>query len=99
MNAERPFPSELWQHIPAAVQDYIHALEARVTALEGEDSQPERHQVTEIPPIKPVVTEYHLHQLCCPACGEATRGELPVGVASGAFGPRVQAITALCTGA
>ena len=67
--------------------------------LQGEDSQPERHQVTEIPPIKPVVTEYHLHQLCCPACGEATRGELPVGVASGAFGPRVQAITALCTGA
>ena len=35
MNAERPFPSELWQQIPAAVQDYIHALEARVTALEA----------------------------------------------------------------
>ena len=185
MNAERPFPSELWQQIPAAVQDYIHALEARVTALEaavqrleatvqhlterlqqdsrnssrppstdppqapkrarrepsgrrpggqpghdgqaralvpveevdvviavkpercrrcqyplqGEDAQPERHQVTEIPPIKPVVTEYQLHQLCCPACGVATRGELPVGVPAGAFGPRVQAITALCTGA
>ena len=186
MNAERPFPSELWQHIPAAGQDDIDALEARVTALEaavqrleatvqhlterlqhdsrtssrppssdppqattkrprrdlsgrraggqpghegqaralvpveevevvisvkpercrrcrhplqGEDSQPERHQVAEIPPIKPVVTEYQVHQLRCPACGEATRGELPVGVSVGAFGPRVQASTALCTGA
>jgi transposase len=67
--------------------------------LQGEDAQPERRQVTDIPPIKPVVTEYQLHQLCCPACGEATRGELPVGVSSGAFSPRVQAITALCTGA
>jgi transposase len=67
--------------------------------LEGEDAQPERHQVTEIPPIKPVVTEYQLHQLCCPSCGERTRAEPPVGVPAGGFGPRVQAITALCTGA
>jgi transposase len=29
--------------------------------LQGEDAQPERHQVTELPPIKPVVTEYQLH--------------------------------------
>jgi len=35
MKAERPFPVELWEQIPAAVQDYIHALEARVTALEA----------------------------------------------------------------
>ncbi len=34
MNAERPFPSELWEQIPVAVQDYIRTLEARVTALE-----------------------------------------------------------------
>jgi transposase len=67
--------------------------------LEGEDAQPERHQVAEIPPIKPVVTEYQLHQLSCPSCGELTRAEPPVGVPTGGFGPRVQAITALCTGA
>jgi transposase len=34
MNAERPFPPELWEQTPAAVQGYIRALEARVTALE-----------------------------------------------------------------
>ena len=67
--------------------------------LPGEDPQPQRHQVTEIPPIKPAVTEYQLHRLVCPACGEATRAELPAGVPAGEFGPRVQAITALCTGA
>jgi transposase len=67
--------------------------------LQGDDPQPRRHQVTEIPPVKPLVMEYQLHQLCCPACGVPTRAELPVGVPSGAFGPRLQAITALCTGA
>jgi transposase len=65
----------------------------------GEDPQPQRHQVTEIPPVRPVVTEYQLHRLVCPVCGEAMRAELPVGVPAGGFGPRVQAIAALCTGA
>jgi transposase len=67
--------------------------------LQGEDPQPQRHQVTEIPPVRPIVTEYQLHQLCCLACGVVTRAELPAGVPRGEFGPRVQAITALCTGA
>jgi transposase len=186
MNAERPFPPELWEQIPAAVQGYIRALEARVTALEmavqrleatvqdlkervqqdsrtssrppssdppqsisrrprrdpsgrrpggqpghegqtralipvdevdivlpvkptrcphcqrplcGEEPAPQRHQVTEIPPVQPIITEYQLHRLVCPACGEATRAALPAGVSTGEFGPRVQAITAMCTGA
>jgi transposase len=68
-------------------------------SLQGEDPQPQRHQVTEIPAVKPQVTEYQLHQLICAACGEATRAEVPRGVSSGGFGPRLQAITALCTGA
>ena len=51
--------------------------------LQGEDPQPQRHQVTEIPPVKPVVTEYQLHRLVCPACGEATRAEVPAGVPTG----------------
>jgi len=67
--------------------------------LQGEDPQSQRHQVTEIPPVKPVVTAYQVHRLVCPACGEETRAEVPAGVPTGGFGPRVQAITALCTGA
>jgi transposase len=67
--------------------------------LQGYDPQPQRHQVTEIPTVRPVVTEYQRHQLCCPACGALTRAELPAGVPTGGFGPRVQAVAALCTGA
>ncbi len=35
MNAERPFSQALWEHPPAAVQDYIRALEARMMAMES----------------------------------------------------------------
>jgi transposase len=67
--------------------------------LPGEDLQPQRHQVTELPPVQPIVTEYQLHSLVCPTCGATTRAALPIGVPTGGFGPRVQAIAALCTGA
>src|SRR5262249_9127834 len=67
--------------------------------LHGADSQPQRHQVTELPPVTPVVTEYQLHSLVCPACGATTRAAIPLGVPTGGFGPRVQATVALCTGA
>lgn len=66
--------------------------------LSGDDRTPWRHQVLEIPPIKPVVTEYQWHQLMCSACGAVTRAPWPTGVPSGTYGPRVQATVALCTG-
>src|SRR5215813_7960982 len=67
--------------------------------LSGDDPKPWRHQVIEIPPFKPVVTEYQWHQLACPACGASTRAPWPAGVPSGTYGPRVHATVALCTGA
>jgi transposase len=67
--------------------------------LQGEDPPPQRHQVPEILPMKPRMTEYRVHRVVCPACGEVTRAALPAGVSPGGFGPRMQAITALCTGA
>src|SRR5262250_1376072 len=67
--------------------------------LSGDDASPFRHQVIEIPPLKPVITEYQWHQLVCPACGATTRAPWPAGVPSRTYGPRVQATVALCTGA
>ena len=52
-------------------------------SLSGEDPKPWRHQVIELPPIKPVVTEYQWHQLVCAACGEVSRAPWPEGVPSG----------------
>ena len=37
--------------------------------LHGDDPEPLRHQVAEVPPVRPVVDEYRLHRLTCPRCG------------------------------
>jgi transposase len=66
--------------------------------LAGADPEPRRHQVTELPPVTPVVTEYRCHRLRCPGCGVTTCADLPAGV-SGQDGPRLQAACALLTGA
>src|SRR5437763_1430866 len=67
-------------------------------ALHGEDPQPRRHQVAEIPPVQAEVTEYRLHRLTCTACGTRTCASLPAGVPTGAFGPRLQAWLAILAG-
>ncbi len=63
--------------------------------LSGSDAEPLRHQVWELPEIKPHVTEYQRHRLTCPGCGETTCAELPPGVSEGQSGPRLMAFTAL----
>jgi transposase len=63
--------------------------------LSGNDPEPLRHQVWELPPIKPHVTEYQRHRLECPVCGETTCAPLPAGVPPGQSGPRLMAFVAL----
>jgi transposase len=67
--------------------------------LHGDDPEPIRHQVAEVPPIHPVVDEYRLHRLRCPRCRTSTCATLPPGVPTGAFGPRLRAILSVLAGA
>jgi len=66
--------------------------------LRGVDPDPERHQVADLPKIEPVVKEYRVHTLGFTRCGHATRGELPKGTPTGAFGPGVVATVAELVG-
>jgi len=66
--------------------------------LAGTDPAPLRHQVIEIPPVRPHVTEYRRHRLPCPRCGRVTCPVL-LANARGGYGPRVQAVCALLAGA
>ena len=62
--------------------------------LAGVDEVPLRHQVWELPEIKPLVTEYQRHRLTC-SCNETTCAPLPPGVPSGQSGPRLVAFASL----
>jgi transposase len=66
--------------------------------LMGEDPRPVRHQVTELPRIKPEVTEYRQHVLTCLACKGETKAERPTEMPTGSFGPRAQATVGYLTG-
>lgn len=67
--------------------------------LHGDDPEPIRHQVAEVPPIQPAVDEYRLHRLRRPRCRAVTCATLPPGVPTGAFGPRLRAILGALAGA
>jgi transposase len=66
--------------------------------LLGDDPQPARHQVSELPRVKPEVTEYRRHDLTCLACGAVTAAEWPAEMPAGSFGPRAQATVGYLTG-
>ncbi|MGI8448530.1 MAG: IS66 family transposase [Streptosporangiaceae bacterium] len=87
------------------VEQVDHVVEVKPPAcgqcgglLSGEDAQPARHQVAELPRIMPEVTEYRRHTLTCVACGAATAAAWPAGVPQGSFGPRTQATVAYLAG-
>src|SRR5215217_424588 len=60
--------------------------------------EPVRHQVTELPPVRAVVTEHQLQHVQCAGCGTTTCAVLPADVPAGAFGPRLQATVAVLSG-
>jgi transposase len=61
------------------------------------DGDPQRYQVTELPPIKPETTEHRAHAVTC-GCGRTTRAEVPDQVRASSFGPRLSSIIAMLSG-
>jgi transposase len=66
--------------------------------LSGRDPEPHVHQVVDIPRMLADAHNYLLHSLLCQSCKVYTRAELPSGVPTGNFGPRLQAMIAVCSG-
>ena len=54
------------------------------------------HQVTELPEIKPWITEYQCPKVLCPDCGKGTRAPLPEEFQD-QFGPQLTALIAYMT--
>ncbi len=86
------------EHVDALVPIKPRRCWRCAALLHGVDATPRRHQVTEVPVARPHITEYQLHTLACAGCGAWTTATLPTGVPRGAFGPRLEALVAVCTG-
>jgi transposase len=57
-----------------------------------------RHQVVDLPQIKPLVTEYRLHAGRCERCGKCHEAVLPAGASARLTGPRLLALMGTFTG-
>jgi transposase len=66
--------------------------------LVGEDVDPSRFQVFELPVIRPDVTEHRAHTLTCPDCATKTSAVIPAEILLHGFGPRLTAFAAYLTG-
>jgi transposase len=86
------------EEVDAVIDIHPTACQQCGGLLLGDDPDPARHQVNEIPPVKAEVTEYRQHRLSCPACGEVTAAEWPGEMPRGSFGPRAQAVVSYLTG-
>lgn len=66
--------------------------------LRGRVMEPLRHQLVEVPPLKPEVTEFRCGGRACRNCGAVTYAELPPEVEGHVFGERLTAMVALLAG-
>jgi transposase len=83
------------ERVDEVVEHHPDACRRCGTLLEGEDSDPLRHQVIEIPPITLLVIEHRLHRLVCPCCSTSTCAPLPADVDVSRYGPRLSSLIAL----
>jgi hypothetical protein len=81
--------------LPDQCQHCGHALPSQLEQVQTA-GKPQRHQVTELPPIQARTIEYQCHRVVCPECGKGTRGAVPEE-AVGHFGPHLTALIAYLT--
>lgn len=83
------------ERVDEVVEHHPEACRRCGTLLQGNDPEPLRHQVIEIPPITPLVIEHRRHRLACPCCSTSTCASLPMDVEPSRYGPRLSALVGL----
>jgi hypothetical protein len=81
--------------LPEQCRHCGHALPAHIEQVQT-IGRPQRHQVTELPPIQAHTIEYQSHRAVCPQCGQSTRAAVSAK-ARGDFGPQLSALIAYLT--
>jgi transposase len=89
-------------HPPVDIDHFVELKPSQCaqcqSALSRADPHPQRHQVSEVPLAKTIVTEYRRNTLRCAKCGASTKADWLTEMPRGSFGPRAEAIVAFLTG-
>lgn len=101
--AQKGHKPHLRQPLPQKfVKEHIHLKPEMCTCgskhLDETTEKPQRHQIVDIPPIEPEVTEYVQHIFRCKDCGELVYKPLSDDIKRQHFGAGVLSIVAILTG-
>ena len=88
------YPLEMCTEVISHYPEHCRKCGAEV--IVRQDAKPYRHQVVEIPPIQPIVTEHQFYSATCAGCGKKNHApEMAEIIGKGGFCPRVAAYIAL----
>nr|WP_255216699.1 hypothetical protein [Pseudenhygromyxa sp. WMMC2535] len=74
-------------------------MDCGVTLPQLVDDEPRRHQLLELEPSGPHVTEFRRHEVACSRCGGRTRVSCrEAKIPASSFGPRLVAVVVMLTG-
>jgi transposase len=87
------YPVEMCQEV---IDHYPEKCRKCGSQVEESSSQIYRHQVVEVPPVKPIVIEHRFHQMTCTSCGKENQAPMMAEIISkGGYGSRVAAYIGL----
>lgn len=87
------YPVEMCQEV---IDHYAEKCSKCGSQVKESNSQIYRHQVVEVPPVKPIVIEHRFHQMTCTCCGKENQAPLMAEIISkGGYGSRVAAYIGL----
>lgn len=87
------YPVEMCQEV---IDYYPEKCSKCGSQVKESNSQIYRHQVVEVPPVKPIVIEHRFHQMTCTCCGKENQAPLMAEIISkGGYGSRVAAYIGL----
>jgi transposase len=79
-------------------KDRVKGFKPNGNELNGEDREPFRTQVVEIPPVVSQIIEHRVHALVCEQCQAVSRADCPEVYCQPGYGERVVAHVALLSG-
>jgi len=99
-NGHQPFMRKLLppEKVTKRIEMKPQACHCGSRNLEKSGEEPLRHQVVDIPPIEPEVTEYVQYTYRCRDCGQLIYQPLPDGLKRKHFGPGTLSMVGMLTG-
>ena len=89
------YPEEMCQEVIHHYPQQCSGCGAKIDQV-GNQPADYRHQIVEVPPVQPIITEHQFHPVTCNCCGKKNHAaSMPEIIRGGGYGARVTAYVGL----